>query len=215
MTLDQHKYTFNGKSEFVLIETNDQSFTLQGRMVDAKTLMGEAAKGTVFSACVAKEENSNIVQFEIQRANNNTAIIALIDGKRINFDELKSQDLDNVTVTDSGNKTLRATFSSGVFIQTKEQNGFVSVIAVSLPTTYQNKTQGLLGPYDGDKTDDLSPNGNKPMLSLNSTLRKIHEEFGVTCENLRISKAIRLHYYCVGIITNPRDSLFTYQFVQN
>ena len=182
MTLDQHKYTFNGKGEFVLIETNDQSFTLQGRMVEAKTLMGDAAKGTVFSAFVVKEENSNIVQFEIQTANNITDIIVLINGRRINFDELKSQEFDNVTVTDSGNKTLSATFSSGAFIEAKEQNGFMSVIVVSLPRSYQNKTQGLLGPYNGDKTDDLTPNGNKPMLPLNSTLRKIHEEFGVTCE---------------------------------
>ena len=151
-------------------------------MVESKTLMGDTASGTVFSACVAKEENSSTVQFEIQTANNVTAIIALIDGKRINFNELKSQEFNNVTVTDSGNKTLRATFSSGAFIQAKEQNGFMSVIVISLPRSFQNKTQGLLGPYNNDKTDDLTPNGKKSMLPLNSTLRKIHEEFGVTCE---------------------------------
>ena len=65
MTLDLHKYTFNGKGEFVLIETNDQSFTLQGRMIEVKTSLGSVADATVFSACVAKEKSSSTVQFEI------------------------------------------------------------------------------------------------------------------------------------------------------
>ena len=39
MTLDLHKYTFNGKGEFVLIETNDESFTLQGRMIEVNSII--------------------------------------------------------------------------------------------------------------------------------------------------------------------------------
>ena len=35
ITLDLHKYTFNGYGEYMLIETVDNSFTLQGRMVEA------------------------------------------------------------------------------------------------------------------------------------------------------------------------------------
>jgi len=34
VTLDGHKYTFNGKGEFTLVEILDNHFTLQARMVD-------------------------------------------------------------------------------------------------------------------------------------------------------------------------------------
>ena len=182
VTLDQHKYTFNGKGEFVLVETNDQSFTLQGRMVEVKNLMGLAADATVFSACVAKDEISSTVQFEIRTVNNATEVITLIDGEEANFKELRSQEFDNVTVTDLGNNTFSATFFSGAILQVKESNGFISVLTISLPKYYLNKTQGLMGKFNGDMTDDLTPKNSRSSLSLNSTLREIHEDFGVTCE---------------------------------
>ena len=183
VTLDLHKYTFNGKGEFVLIETNDQSFTLQGRMIEVKTSLGTVADATVFSACVAKEKDSSTVQFELETVDNITSVITLVDGERINFDEIKSQEFNNVTVTDSGNNTLSATFSSGTFLLVQEQNGFISVLIISLPESYQNKTQGLMGPYNGDKTDDLTPKGNGTILLLNSTIQEAHESFGITCKH--------------------------------
>ena len=187
MTLDLHKYTFNGKGEFVLIETNDQSFTLQGRMIEVKTSLGTVADATVFSACVAKEKSSSTVQFEIETVENITSVITLVDGERANFDELKIQDFENVTIIKSGNNTLSATFSSGAILQVEEQNGFISVLIVSLPESYQSKTHGLMGPYNGDKTDDLTPKGNGTILSLNSTIQEIHETFGMTCKCMLVT----------------------------
>ena len=185
MTLDLHKYTFNGKGEFVLIETNDESFTLQGRMIEVKTSLGSVANATVFSSCVAKEKSSSTVQFEIETADNITSVITLVDGERANFDKLKIQDFENVTIIKSGKTTFSATFSNGAFLQVQEQNGFISVLIVSLPESYQSKTQGLMGPYNGDKTDDLSPSENGT-LPLNSTMQEIHEKFGITCKCMLI-----------------------------
>ena len=90
-----------------LIETTVQSFTLKGRMIEVNTSSGRVGEATVFSACVAKEKSSSTVQFELD---NITSLIAFVDGERISFDELKSQEFDNVTVTDSGNKTLMLFF---------------------------------------------------------------------------------------------------------
>ena len=151
-------------------------------MIEVNNSMGSAAEATVFSACIAKEENSSTVQFEIEIVDNITSVITLIDGERINFDEIKSQEFNDVTVTDSGNNTLSATFSSGAFLQVQEQNGFISVLIVSISEMFKSKTQGLMGPYNDDKRDDLTPKGNGTILSLNSTLQEIHEKFGITCK---------------------------------
>ena len=91
-------------------------------------------------------------------------------------------EFNNVKITDLGNNTLTATFSSGPFIKVQEENGIISVMIVSLPTRYRSKTQGLMGNFNGDMSDDLTPRGRGRSLPLNSTLREIHEQFGVTCE---------------------------------
>ena len=186
-------------------------------MIEVKTSLGSVADATVFSACVAKEESSSTVQFEIETVDNITSMITIIDGKRINLDEIKSQEFNNVTVTDSGNNTLSATFSSGAFLLVQEKNGFISVVIVSLPESFKSKTKGLMGPYNNDKTDDLIPKGNGTILSLNSTLQEIHEKFGITCKQADIHTCmwLTLIFTVVGIIDDPSDSLFTYKFGQD
>ena len=65
----------------------------------------------------------------------------------------------------------------------QEENGIISVMIVSLPSSYRNKTRGLMGNYNGDKSDDLIPRGENKSLPLDSNLQDIHEQFGMTCEN--------------------------------
>ena len=62
VTLDGHKYTFNGKGEFTMIQTEDDVFTLQGRMVEATNTSGSKVPATVFSALAAKAWNSDTIQ---------------------------------------------------------------------------------------------------------------------------------------------------------
>ena len=177
-TLDQYKYTFNGKGEFILIETTDKSFTLQGRMVETQN-----GTASVFSAVVSKTDDSSTVQFEIQREGNVTSLVCLVNREKIDFSEIKSQDFDGVTVYDSRNNSFVATFTSGAYIQVQEQNGFISLLTVGLPnTTFHNKTNGLMGVFNGDSNDDMTPRGSDDPLPLNSTLQTIHESFGTTCE---------------------------------
>ena len=182
MTLDLHKYTFNGYGEYVLIETMDDSFTLQGRMVEATTnsALNIPSTGTIFSALVAKESHSDTVQLQLDPL---VGIIALVNGERIDFSDITEQEFNNLTVADLGNRTIVATFSSGAFLKVQEENGIISVLIVSLPSSYQNKTQGLMGNYNGNKSDDLIPKGGTESLSLDSTPQDIHENFGITCES--------------------------------
>lgn len=179
VTLDLHKYTFNGKGEFILIQELNNSFTLQGRMVETTNDNNNIVPATVFSALVAKQNDSDTVQLQLD---NFTNIIALVNGEEIDFSELTEQEFNNVTVADLGNNTFTATFSGGPFVKVQEENEIISVMLVSLPSSYRNRTQGLMGNYNGDTADDLTPRGRGQALQLNSTLRDIHELFGVTCK---------------------------------
>ena len=185
MTLDGLKYTFNGQGEFTLIETVDNSFTLQGRMVEATDADGNLAPATVFSAIAGKQDDSDTVQFELSRR----GVDALVNGERVEFGDLSEQDFNNVTLTDLGNNTLSATFSGGAYLEVKEENQILSVLIVSLPNSFRGRTLGLMGPFNGNTSDDLLPRMSageeepRP-IPLNSNLQQIHQLFGVTCESL-------------------------------
>ena len=181
VTLDGYKYTFNGKGEFILVETTDEGFILQGRMVEQprsndsnQTISG----GTVFGAFVAKENNSDTVQFEI----NQQGLVALVNGDLVDFGMVVSQRFANVTVSDNGNGTLSADFTSGNNIQVTERNGIISDILITISNKYFNRTRGLLGQFNGDTTDDLRPANSSVPLPLNSSPEMIHYRFGLTCE---------------------------------
>ena len=185
VTLDGFKYTFNGKGEFTLIETMDNSFTLQGRMLEATDPDGNLVPATVFTAIVGKQDDSDTVQFELSRRGVDT----LVNGERVEFGDLPEQDFNNVTVADRGNNTLSATFSSGVHLEVTEENQILSVLIVSLPNSFQGTTLGLMGPFNRNTSDDLLPRAsvgqsNPQPLPLNSNLQQIHQLFGITCESL-------------------------------
>lgn len=181
MTLDLLKYTFNGYGEFVLIEAVDNSFTLQARMVEATTSdsVNIPVTGTIISALAAKETYSDTVQLQLDTLR---GIAVLVNGDVVDFSEIKEQEFRNVTVADLGNKMFTATFACGSFLKVQAENEVISVMIISLPSSLRNKVQGLLGNYNGDKSDDLVPRGQNESPVTNMKLQEIHERFGKTCE---------------------------------
>ena len=177
ITLDGFKYTFNGKGEFTLVEHEDELFTLQARMEEALNSDGNVVQATVFTAIAAKQNDSDTVQFELSRR----GLDALVNGERVIFDDLQKQEFTNVTVTNLGNQTLSALFSSGAYVQAKEENEIISVLLVSLSDSYRGNTSGLLGVFNGDMTDDLMMRNSSEYLPLNSTNEQIHQ-FGLDCK---------------------------------
>ena len=178
VTLDGLKYTFNGRGEYTLIETTNNMFTLQGRMIQASGTNGSAVAASVFSAIVGKDHNSDTVQFEIDEHNTLTAVVS---GELLVFD-IKEQEFEKVTVTSLGNDSIEALFDSGVYLQAKGENGFISSLQVSLPEKFINHTNGLLGTFNGNISDDLVPQFGDSPLPLDVNADDIHNKFGLTCE---------------------------------
>ena len=188
VTLDGHRYTFNGRGEFSLICSSDNgSFTLQGRMTDiiaqeeeSKSQAQSTAKGaTVLTAVVAREVGADTVQFEMNKGH----LQLFVNGQ---YHQIVAEDMQfrNVRVSSRSPNTLSATFKSGARLEARSTNSLLSSMLVSLPDTYQQSTKGLLGVYNGHPSDDILPRYSEVPLPLNSSLSDIHREFGLTCKDV-------------------------------
>ncbi len=180
VTLDGHTYTFNGKGEFTLVETEDGYFTLQGRMEEVADIKGGAAAATVFSAIAVRQLDSDLIQFEATRR----GLDVFINGERFGIDSPKDihVHLNNVTLSKLGSQTYGVAFSCGAYIKVEESIEMISILLVSLPRRFENHTQGLMGLFNGRRWDDLWPKGVTAPLPLDSSLQIIHEGFGLTCK---------------------------------
>ena len=181
-TLDGYSYTFNGHGEFTMIESVDEFLKVQVRLTEPPVSSNDsnitlAGSGTVISAIVAKQQDSDTVQFEMV----NGELIALVNGDIIDFDTVSEQQFQNLTVTNIENGTLIAMLSTGLSITVREQNNILSDVSVFLADNYFNKTYGLLGQFNGMDDDDFYPNNDNDTLLSNSSLEEIHKEFGMTC----------------------------------
>ena len=171
------------------------------------------APATVFSAIVGKEADSDTVQFTLGDENE---INTTVNGEPVDFEMLNEESFLNVIVMDKGNGTYAAAFASGAYVEVTSNNGFISLLLVSLPNFFVNQTSGLMGSFNGDIHDDLVPrNDTGQPISINSTLEEIHHQFGLTCKlycRSYIFVCDVCNYVYVGItFHNPQDSPFTYQ----
>ena len=148
-------------------------------MVPIDTSTSDTPIATVFTAVLARELFSDTVQFEI--INNQIAVI--VSGTVIDLSSITEQGFANVTINYLGEDTFSATFSSGAYLEVREENEMFSVVVVALPQGFMEKnTRGLMGSFNGNSTDDLLPRLGQQPLSLNGSLQEIHAQFGITCK---------------------------------
>ena len=178
VTLDGYQYTFNGRGEFVILETIDGDFKLHGRMVRAKDENGTLVPATVFSAIAARQSGSDLVQIEMNETS--SFVDVYISGEPVDFSVQTAQRFKNVAISRENNVYI-VKFSVGVSIEVQGQLGILSKIKTFVPSKYSGATQGLLGNYNGDDTDDLVPRNSTEALLSTSTLEDIHNLFGITC----------------------------------
>lgn len=71
----------------------------------------------------------------------------LVNGVLVDFTDLAELVFNDVTVTDRGDDTLTATFSTGVYMEARESNGIIATLLLSLPETFLGQTSGLMGNF--------------------------------------------------------------------
>ena len=179
VTLDGHQYTFNGKGEYTYLETIDGSFVSQCRLEQAVDASGLLTQATVFTAIVAKTNTSDVVQMEVVNGNE---IEICVNGVVLDFSITTSQWYAGVAVTRRVNGTVSLSFDGGYFMEVGGENDILSLMKVTLPDRERGRTQGLLGNYNGNSSDDLIPRGASEPIPVGSSLQEIHNQFGVTCE---------------------------------
>ena len=62
-------------------------------------------------------------------------------------------------------------------------NNRLLAVTIAAPDSAKERTQGLLGPFNDDMTDDLTTRDGT-IVPSDSDLQTIHEEFGETCKQL-------------------------------
>ncbi|XP_013418963.1 uncharacterized protein LOC106179759 isoform X2 [Lingula anatina] len=198
ITLDSLPYTFNGRGEYTLIRTTNDSFTLQARTEPALAADGSFLNATVFTAFAAKDGNSES-RLHVQLSENrqeldiyrNDAQITSILLNSANQNYFSYDDLDieyNMTT-----KALLATFASGFSLNITVGKALLKLI-VEVPAEFENKTRGLLGVFNGDQSDDFTlPNGT--VLNLNNSDEEaIFYQFGQNWQIPLNTNESLLHY---------------------
>ncbi|XP_070537209.1 mucin-4-like [Ptychodera flava] len=161
-TLDNATYTFNGLGEYILVEVGDAVFTLQARTSRFVTSSGGLSNATIFTAFVARQNASSIVEFTMNE--NATDYSILVDGTPFNT-SLLSEDLLSsdefidvqfylkVEIPSNVTRTI-AVFSSGIGVSVGISQGMLDAAFIA-PDSFKNKTRGLLGVWNDDPADDF------------------------------------------------------------
>ena len=177
VTLDGLRYTFNGQGEFVMVQTPDDSFTLQGRMIP----FPNNSQATVFSAVAARV---GVGGDRVMITSSFRGLDAYVNDRRVDMEVVPRQDFDNFTINSNGTDVMLVHFVNGVELEchVEATRGLMTTVVVGIPRTFVNRVKGLLGVYNGIESDDLIPTGSLVALSTDLSLRDIHTMFGLSCK---------------------------------
>ncbi|XP_066462113.1 mucin-like protein [Eleutherodactylus coqui] len=188
-TIDGVKYTFNGLGEFILANVKDENdtviFRLQGRTARA----GNGTQATNFVGLAAIFQNQTTIEWILQRSN---STIVKLNGTEYTLPDNVTY-ISKITLEKTSGDEIQAAFDGGISITVSADQGALNFITM-FDVTYRNRTEGLLGVFNDDKTDDLmAANGTK--LEFN----------GVKLPNESLIFEIGMTWK-----TTPLDSIFIY-----
>ncbi|XP_062903346.1 mucin-4-like [Mobula hypostoma] len=180
VTLDGVQYTFNGLGEFILLNVRDENdaltFSLQGRTIRAGE--NKTSQATVFVTLAAQGPTGTKVQWNLIE---DDELSLMINGRTVNVTE-NSDIINKVAVHKTTKNETVATFQDGISITVSAKMGALS-FTTSLDNSSKEKTEGLLGVWNDNKTDDFKA-ANGTYLKFDGTNllneRVIFLNFGLT-----------------------------------
>ena len=141
---------------------------------------------------------------------NNISLVVMVDGTDVTADLIAVNGSmfysDNtVNVNRTSNTTVEVTFMSGVSVEVTLQVGLLA-FNVRLPEEFMMEGRGLLGNFDGNKSNEFVYR-NGTMIPDSSSDREIHN-FGQSCED--IEPVVILITVSSIQITHLHNKLYTY-----
>ena len=189
ITLDDYSYTFNGVGEYVLVRSLGGTnapipFILLGRT----GVFSDAPDVTILTALAFQYDTNITVEVRL----NSTAPFGL--STKVKFESNPVMDISDslsnigseyispglvVEVIPPGDLEffLGESLSPSIIISVK--NGILDYL-LTLPSEYKYNTEGLMGIWNDEQSDDLTPANSYLPLPLNSSLYDIHQLFGLT-----------------------------------
>ena len=178
VNLEYNSYTFNGHGEFTLMATTDSSFTLQGRMAPLR----DSPQGTVLTAIAARVGIMGL-RIMVDAVDNDTKVY-VNDRQLVDLESVQEDIFEEFSVLLLENNTVTLRFTNGIRIecQGSMQRGFMMKVVIGVPRSFLGSVRGLLGAFNGIPGDDLLPKSSSVPIPINSDLRIIHQQFGITCK---------------------------------
>ena len=178
-TFDLFQYTFNGNGEFVMVEDAlNNEFEVQARMEQFGT-----NDATVFTA-FAIRHLSTVVQIQISNSKYKNDV--LVDGISIEQDiasepSLATQNFHSLMVRADADDWSRVSvfLTSGLSFRITTSDSVMSIISsANKKFERSNRFRGLLGDFDGDKSNDFKTSDGT-LIESSANMSTIHWDFGM------------------------------------
>nr|XP_054768513.1 sushi domain-containing protein 2-like [Lytechinus pictus] len=202
ITFDGLNYTFNGYGEFTLANLDENEFILQARSVP----MREAPNATIFTAVATKSNGSDVIHVE---ANGTFGMSVFFrrEGRQCfeeaDFTLRSTWYLRGVTVRAKEHLAvdgISISFDNGIAVKLTARNDALALF-VTVTHRFKFHTQGMLGTWNDDQSDDLQ-RPDDVVIPVTSSMETIFYEFG----NLwRVKRNESLFFYRTGY----NQSLYT------
>ncbi|KAJ8036652.1 Latent-transforming growth factor beta-binding protein 4 [Holothuria leucospilota] len=191
VTFDGRYYTFNGVGEFILLRIEEAALEIQARSQVPKTI--PRVNGTVITAIAIKLENDLL---EFTAGSDGTTIKTFLNRVEITTDNLiqgfkVSERLSVSLGPDAVNHSrqvmdlvLLPSYASNVAVKIFLRMNIVSgslnyLMTISENALQRGSTEGLLGVYNGDSSDDfLFPDGHRLIIEDGIVTDEDIKQFG-------------------------------------